>query len=130
MIGVFMFSCVNCGTSGDFCFLRNTDDGLEYNYCDYCGASWKSITGEYIKKSMTFKFFDKEWLGFDIDDIISTALYKENIEIGGILVDDSDISEYNVRCIRCNSPVSMTLNENGCYHCYNCGFEWGVVNCG
>lgn len=124
-----MSECIECGKESDVCFFKNTDNDLEYNYCDYCGVSWKSINGDFVEGSKTNKPFDKKWMGFDVDDIISTANYKDNIKIGGVLTNyNHRISEYYCRCLRCNRVMSTTLNEQGCYECKHCGFEWGVVN--
>lgn len=124
-----MFKCIECKRKGDFCFFKNLENGLEYNYCDHCGISWKSINGKFMKGSKTTKLFDKKWMGFDVDDMIATATYKDHIQIGGILASCKKyISDYYCRCLRCNRIISTTLNESGCYECKHCGFEWGVVN--
>ena len=126
--------CINCDAIDDFCFFEyeGKDESLSYFYCDHCGIFWKEFCGGVVAESITYSFFDRDWLVFDLQDIISTSFYKKNIRIGGILNDfvNKKMTDYFRRCIGCNEIISNTTNSEGCYSCKQCGFEWGVVEIG
>jgi hypothetical protein len=127
-----MTTCVECGSVGDFWFFKLNDTygtEIKFCYCDFCGVFWKTLNGSLLDGSITYKFLDTTWLGFDINDMINTSIYKDNVEIRGILKEclNSNMLDHFHRCLHCNEIISGTLNENGCYECTQCGFEWGVV---
>ena len=130
-----MSECIGCGSEGSFWFFRYKDkqgSELMYHYCDYCGIFWKTIGEVVLDDSITYEFLDEDWLVFSIEDLISTAMYKDDSDINGILLDivNNKMADYFHRCLFCNEIISGVTNIDGYYECKQCGFEWGVMEIG
>lgn len=130
-----MYKCLECESYGDFWFFRYKDKNnneLKYHYCDECGVFWKTVNDVMVNNSITYKFIDEEWLVFSIKDLIATAIYKDDSDVRGILLDfiDKKMTDYFHRCLCCNEIISGVTNEEGYYECKQCGFEWGVMEIG